>query len=193
MKTSVDRLIRPSVAAVLTMALLFLAAVAPGLRAQQRDQAAVTADGRHVVLHADGTWEFLEPTRPFVDDRAALLSVADRTALDAYLASLEIRGLDARVVIVEGLEGRAIAELAAREFRSGDQQPALLVLLSRSDRHFLLFDNGSTRLSAPQLRRIEREEMAPRFRANRYAEGLRAGFEAALALMSLPEPSPAAP
>ena len=193
MKTSINRLPRAPFALALTMAFLCLAVGAPGLRGQPSDQAAVTAGGRHVVLHADGTWEYLQPARPFVEDRAALLSIADRTALDAYLASLEFRGLDARVVIVEALESRAIAELAADEFRAEPDQPALLVVLSRNDRHFLMYDNGSTGLSAPQLRRIEREEMAPRFRANRYAEGLRAGFEAALALMSLPEPSPAAP
>jgi uncharacterized protein len=125
-----------------------------------------------------------QPAVSFVDDRAGLMTAAERAGISAWHAALLARyDIDYRVLTVAGADD--LAGLAVRQF-----EQAGVGSLSRSGRGLLLVVDpvrGRVRLEVAReleglfvdafVAFIEREQMAPYFAAGRVGDGIVAASE----------------
>jgi uncharacterized protein len=186
---------------------VFLPAMSSWHRLRAVALAALLACTAVVAIAQQGAWESgtdgLAPIPPLasrVTDRTATLTEAERTALEAKLAGFEQKTGTQLVVLMvpstkpEPIEAYALRVAEAWKIgRKGADNGALFVV-AKDDRKMRIevgYGLEGT-LTDAAARRIIAEDVAPQFRANRFAAGLDAGVDRIIATLG-PDRTSAAP
>ena len=139
-----------------------------------------------------------------VTDLTATLSAADKQALEAKLAAFEQQTGGQMVVLIvpstqpEPIESYSIRVAEAWKIGRKGQDNGVLFLIAKNDRKMRIEVGYGYEGVLPDItaRRIIAEDVAPRFRDGKFAEGINAGVDRVLAIIvkggeALP-PKPAA-
>jgi uncharacterized protein len=142
--------------------------------------------------------------RERVTDQAALLPAAHRAALEAELERFEREtSHQIAVLTVPSLEGEPIEDYSMRVVEAwklgrGDVDNGILVVIASADRAWRIEVGYGLEGVVPDAlaARIGREQMVPRFREGRMAEGIEAAVAALMQAARgepIPTPAPAPP
>ncbi|MFH0770419.1 MAG: TPM domain-containing protein [Candidatus Peregrinibacteria bacterium] len=136
---------------------------------------------------AESAFAFTPPPNDgFVTDAAALLKPEEEQALEQTLTDYQKQtSNEIAVVIVQSLNGEAIADVGVQIFRAWgigqkDKENGILLLIAYADRKINITTGYGLEGAVPDIvaKGVIEEDIAPLFKEGKYGDGIRAGIEA---------------